>query len=1265
MRLVIDLQAAQGTNKDRGIGRYSLALTEALLRQAATHEVWIALNDAFPDTIEPLRAAFDTLLPQHRIVVWKTPLPTAASNPANDWRRAAGEILREAFLASLEPEIVFVPSLFEGIVDDAVTSIGRTTDGSTAGVTIYDLIPFAFRTLYLTDPLVDAAYQRKLASLRRAGLWLPISEWSRREAIDLLDLPRHRTVVVPAAADSRFRPTPLADGAANAIRRRFGITRPFVMYTGGLDHRKNIEGLIGAYARLPEPIRAGHQLVVVCSADADGRAAVRRHAARAGVSQDELVLTGFAPDDELVALYNLCRAFCFPSFAEGFGLPALEAMQCGAPTIGADATSIPEVIGRADALFNPRDEDDMAARLQQVLTDEEYRRNLIGHGLRQARKYSWRESAARAWAAFEMLRSELTRPRPDLARRRPRLACVSPLPPERSGIADYTAELLPELARHYDIDVIADCPPVADSWVSANCPTRDIAWFDRNAHIYDRILYHFGNSVFHRHMFDLLRRHPGLIVLHDLYLSGVIAHMDRHDGRNGYWSRSLYQSHGYQAIRELHRAGDATDIIWKYPANVPVLQNALGIIVHSESARILAAQHYGRDFVADWVVVPQLRRPPRESDHQAARAALGFADHEFVVCSFGRMSPVKLSHRLLEAWLPSALARDPDCCLVFVGEDPDGGYADHLRRMIARSSAAARIRMTGFVPSDVYRQYLAAADAAIQLRSLSRGETSRAILDCMANSLPTIANAHGSLAELPRDCVLVLPDHFSDQDLVSAIEGIRADPGFRKLLGASARTYVRERHSPRFVADRYHSAIEKFSTLGREAAKARTLAALLDVDPAPASEREWLAAARALHRNIPPRRAQRQLLVDVSELVQRDVGTGIQRVVRRILGELLANPPPGYRVEPVYATEESLGYRYARAFTLQLLGCSGDSLSDAPLDARQGDLFLGLDLQPQIVRRQAESYAEMRRIGVEIQFVVYDLLPILMPRFYAEGAAEIHTRWLSTAAAYADGLICISRSVAGEVIQWLNGAGLRRTRQLLIGWVHLGADVETSMHTRRLPGPSNDRLAPLATAPSFLMVGTVEPRKGHSQALDAFERLWARGVNVNLVIVGREGWMVGKLTTRLRAHRERDRRLFWLERISDESLEKIYANCSCLLATSEGEGFGLPLIEAARHGLAILARDIPVFREVAGDHARYFRAGTPEALARAVQDWLAAFAAGAHEKSDRMPWFTWAESSERLKSLLLGNGWYARWPAGAASVRTPAGNVAAAATSSP
>jgi glycosyltransferase involved in cell wall biosynthesis len=120
----------------------------------------------------------------------------------------------------------------------------------------------------------------------------------------------------------------------------------------------------------------------------------------------------------------------------------------------------------------------------------------------------------------------------------------------------------------------------------------------------------------------------------------------------------------------------------------------------------------------------------------------------------------------------------------------------------------------------------------------------------------------------------------------------------------------------------------------------------------------------------------------------------------------------------------------------------------------------------------------------------------------------------------------------------------------------------------------------------------------------------------------------------LESHPERGDRLLWIQGGSDDYLAELYDHCACLIAASLGEGFGLPLVEAAQHKLPIIARDLPVFREIAGDHAFYFKGDSAEALATRIGEWLALYEAGSHPTSDWVRWLTWRESAEELKRLL-------------------------------
>jgi glycosyltransferase involved in cell wall biosynthesis len=285
-----------------------------------------------------------------------------------------------------------------------------------------------------------------------------------------------------------------------------------------------------------------------------------------------------------------------------------------------------------------------------------------------------------------------------------------------------------------------------------------------------------------------------------------------------------------------------------------------------------------------------------------------------------------------------------------------------------------------------------------------------------------------------------------------------------------------------------------------------------------------------------------------------------------------------------------------------------------------------------VVPAQRAFYQALRAQGVLVQFAVYDLLCVLLPQHFNTNAAEGFRQWLEVVIE-SDGAICISETVANELSDWIKANRPSRLRPFDINWFHLGADVDSSAPTKGLPVNAQTILEGIGSRSSFLMVGTIEPRKAHAQVLQAFEQLWQAGHDVNLVIVGKQGWLVDNLIKQLRSHPELNNRLFWLDGISDEYLEKVYAASTCLIAASYGEGFGLPLIEAAQHKLPIMARDIPVFREVAGAHAWYFNAGNGTELANAVKDWRACHEEKQVPLSENISFLTWEQSAMRLMQL--------------------------------
>lgn len=1242
MRIVIDMQGAQTPSRFRGIGRYSMAFAKAMVRHRKDHEVILALSALFPHTIEPIRAAFDGLMSQENIRVWHGIGPVVGNEQVHLQRLRVAERLREAVIQSWNPDAVVITSLFERFraekigdgVTGAVTSVGVFDHRIPTACIFYDLIPWIYRDIYLRDPEYQRFYLRKIDHLRRCDLLLAISNWSGIEARILMGFADHQIVNISTGCDERFQPGEVDAEVERQLRKRYGLNRPFVMYTCTVEPRKNIANLVRAYAAMPISVRRQHQLALVGWSTETHCAEIQELGRKYGLAPGDLVITGAVSDHDLVNLYRLCKLSIFPSVHEGFGLPVLEAMACGRAVIGSNCSSIPEVIDREDALFDPHSVTSITRALTKALTDDAWRSSLETYALERARRFSWDITARRAWKAREHMVAHKARSALSAHRgssRRPRLAYVSALAPEGSAVSEYSAQLLPELSRYYEIEVVVAQGTVSEPWVLANCPIREVAWFRKNARRYERVLYHIENSFLHGNFLDLAIECPGVIVFHDFVLSDLVASLELKGGRPHFWTHSLYRSHGYHAAASRFLGIDNGHNVRDYPCNLSILQRARGAIVHTRHAAQLAAHYYGTDVQKILSIIPYLRPYEPIPDRASARRNLNIPEADFVVCTFGFLGSEKLDHRLLDAWLASTCAKNHHCRLVFVGEPDRGAYGQALLKKAHDHNKSARVTITGSVDAATYRTWLAAADVAVQLLAMSRGEAPVTVLDCMNLGVSTVLRAAGAMADLPQDTVWMLPEDFSDEALIEALSTLHDDPGRRAALGARARQYVSQQHNPKRCADRYAEAIERF--YGDNSPPAMRLTEDLSIDLVDAGADLLLETARSIAKNFPPKPRMRQLLVDVSVVVKIDYRAGIQRVVRNVLREWLLNPPKGYRVEPVYAADMR-GYRYARKFSQRFLGINDGLCEDEPIDYAPGDLFFALDFAVHAHIKLRAFFQALRRENVRVKFLVNDLLPVKLPQFFPRGQDVWFKKWLDVVLE-SDGAICISKAVADELTEWSVKYRRESHRRFTVSWFHLGADGDQRHPTLGMPPDAEHTLTCLRSRPTFLMVGTVEPHKGHAQVLGAFEELWRSGISVNLVIVGRQGWMVEQLAERLRHHPERGHRLFWLEGISDEYLEKIYAASTCLIAASFGEGFGLPLIEAARHELPIIARDIPVFREVVGKHAHYFNTDDAEALARTIQQWLELYREGRHPRSTHISWLTWKDSVKQLTSVLI------------------------------
>ncbi len=336
-----------------------------------------------------------------------------------------------------------------------------------------------------------------------------------------------------------------------------------------------------------------------------------------------------------------------------------------------------------------------------------------------------------------------------------------------------------------------------------------------------------------------------------------------------------------------------------------------------------------------------------------------------------------------------------------------------------------------------------------------------------------------------------------------------------------------------------------------------------------------------------------------------------------------------------------LPWRLTRACWSMASAMTFDALTSTaePVAFRAGDVLVLADASWNYPVWRAARLA--RAQGAQVVVVVYDLMPIRHPEFCFALVPPLFAAWLRDASSSGDALMCISQATEDDLRRW---AGEQRLQLPPTGNFRLGSDVaaraDTAMRAALATFVGDGRSC-------FAAIGSIEPKKNYEMLIAVFERLWARGEPLRLVIAGRPTQDCAALVERLHAHSELGKRLMLLHDASDAEIQGIYSGCRALLFPSLFEGFGLPLVEARTRGCLVLASDIPSFAELADDGVVLFKSNSHDALERAILDVVAGDAAhpGAHARAaavSRMPPFTWRDSASTFLAVthrLLDGSW--------------------------
>lgn len=345
-----------------------------------------------------------------------------------------------------------------------------------------------------------------------------------------------------------------------------------------------------------------------------------------------------------------------------------------------------------------------------------------------------------------------------------------------------------------------------------------------------------------------------------------------------------------------------------------------------------------------------------------------------------------------------------------------------------------------------------------------------------------------------------------------------------------------------------------------------------------------------------------RLYINIGSLPYSDNGSGIPRVSKELCRQgLLRNditcvpiyPEPRtgtYRIPLVWLSHKKW---FPQSRNLKEMYKDGDE--DPVVTVQSGDWLVHTMVNNNEIEFMKSWTNDFRNKGGKVGCVLYDLIPENYPQYYRNRDVLLFHKWLFQISLF-DGIFAISEATKRDYLSWCQKQNLNSHAP--IEYFHLGANFKISesnhLSTNSIGDPLN------ASSPYFLMVGTLEPRKGHKQVLDAFDLMWSQGIDAKCVFVGRKGWRVDGLCRRIRSHKEWNRRLIWLDKVSDKDLLIIYKGAKVVIVASETEGFGLSVVEAMYHQKPLVLRDIPVFREIAGQDAFYFKGNSSEALSDAL-----------------------------------------------------------------
>ena len=403
MRVVFDIQGCQSEgSRNRGIGRYSISLIRNIIINNPENEYILFANS----NLYNVKSLFIDLISSDKYDVkyfqWYSPGPLNDQHLGDSSKAWYAVQARSYALSLINCDIVLITSFFEGFLDNCITEFDTSYKLPPIALILYDLIPLIYKDLYL-DTNIDfkSYYLKSIQKLSDIDGLLVISKSVLHEANQYLNFNSDYLFNISSGCDIELFNLNVPELSFD-YRDKIKSSK-YILYSGAGDPRKNLHRLIEAYSNLHSSILSQYKLVLVGKLIPEEIAQINTLIDQFNLPTDSLVLLGYVSDKVLASLYRSCSLFVFPSLHEGFGLPVLEAMNCGAPVIASNTSSIPEIIDLPSCLFDPQDIKQMTSLITKALIDINFNKELRRNSLLRKDCFSWNQSSKIAFQSLSKI----------------------------------------------------------------------------------------------------------------------------------------------------------------------------------------------------------------------------------------------------------------------------------------------------------------------------------------------------------------------------------------------------------------------------------------------------------------------------------------------------------------------------------------------------------------------------------------------------------------------------------------------------------------------------------------------------------------------------------------------------------------------------------------------------------------------------------------------------------------------------------------------